>query len=233
MNGITLKVRKVNFFQRYFMKRLVNNQHAIKLSRLLTTVIALSISGSLVLATDRQKPSDLVTNSSTTPTNLPPKSTDRQSQSQVYWLRSKRNKLALIAKSLPHTTNSSSPQHALTAAMQKLLAGAPTEDLSSKIPKGTKLRSLQVYSRSARAVQTNDVYIDLSKEFRWGGGSTSVIYRVAQVIYTASSLDPNSKVFVSVEGQPIDRDYPLGGEGLILSQPTTRTQFAKDFALNL
>ncbi len=64
-----------------------------------------------------------------------------------------------------------------------------------------------------------------------------MIYRVAQVIYTASSLDDNAKVFVSVGGQSIlqrrgyanDDKHPLGGEGLILQQPTTRDRFTADF----
>ena len=56
-----------------------------------------------------------------------------------------------------------------------------------------------------------------------------MIYRVAQVIYTASSLDSNQKVFISVGGQSIDNNHPLGGEGLILQQPTTRDRFAADF----
>jgi spore germination protein GerM len=108
--------------------------------------------------------------------------------------------------------------------MQKLLAAPPGEDLSSTIPKGTKLRSL--------AVQSDGVHVDLSKEFRSGGGSTSIIYRMAQVIYTATSLNPDGKVFVSIEGQPIDRRHSLGGEGLILRQPTTRAQFLTDFPLD-
>jgi spore germination protein GerM len=106
--------------------------------------------------------------------------------------------------------------------MQQLLAAKPSENLSSTIPKGTKLRSLQV--------RADGVHIDLSREFRAGGGSTSIIYRVAQVLYTASSLNPDEKVFISVEGQQIGADFPLGGEGLILRQPTTRAQFTADFS---
>jgi spore germination protein GerM len=112
---------------------------------------------------------------------------------------------------------------------QKLLAAKPSDDLSSTIPKGTKLLGLQV--------RANGVHVDLSPEFRFsvgeatptGGGSTSMIYRVAQVIYTASSLDPDREVFISVGGQSIDNNHPLGGEGLILRQPITRSQFAADF----
>jgi spore germination protein GerM len=208
------------------MKRLLGNKHAVKRSLLLTTVVALSVwAGSLVVSPDRQKLSAPVTTSSTTPTNPPPRSTTQQSQPQVYWLRSNQNKLTLVPKPLPsNADNASSPQQVLTTAMQKLLAAQPSEDLSSTIPKGTKLLGLQVRS--------DGVHVDLSREFRSGGGSTSVIYRVAQVIYTATSLHPDGKVFISIAGQPIDRDRPLGGEGLILRQPTTRTQFAADFSLD-
>ncbi|AFY96532.1 GerMN domain-containing protein [Chamaesiphon minutus] len=210
------------------MKITVNHKHAVKLSLLLTTVVALSLwAGNLVLSPDRQKPSTPVTTSSNTPTNPPPRSTTQLSQPQVYWLRTSRNKLTLVAKSLPSNTDnnsSSSSQQVLTTAMHKLLAAQPGEDLSSTIPKGTKLRSLKV--------RADGVHVDLSREFRSGGGSTSVIYRIAQVIYTATSLNPDGKVFVSIEGQPIDEKHPLGGEGLILHQPTTRAQFLTDFPLD-
>jgi spore germination protein GerM len=32
-----------------------------------------------------------------------------------------------------------------------------------------------------------------------------------------------------IDGQSIDNNHPLGGEGLILQQPITRAQFAADF----
>lgn len=57
-----------------------------------------------------------------------------------------------------------------------------------------------------------------------------MIYRVAQVLYTAaSSLNPQAPVFLSIEGKPLNNDYPLGGEGLILEYPLTRQQFKQDF----
>ena len=200
------------------MRRLLKNKPAVKLSLLFTTVAAVGIwVGSNPIFLQYGKSLVPVTTSSTIPNN-----SSQQVQPQVYWLRSNQNKLTLVAKSLPsNTNNSGSPQQVLTISVQKLLAAKPSEDLSSTIPKGTKLLGLQV--------RADGVHVDLSPEFRSGGGSTSMIYRVAQVIYTASSLDPNAKVFIAIGGQSIDDNHPLGGEGLTLRQPTTRAQFAADF----
>ena len=199
------------------MKRLLRNKPAVKLSLLFTTVAALSIwVGSNPVFLQHEKSSVPVITSTTIPTN-----SSQQIQPQIYWLRSDRNKLTLVAKSLPPNRSGSTPQQVLTIAVQKLLLAKPSDDLSSTIPKGTKLLNLQV--------RADGVHVDLSPEFRAGGGSTSIIYRVAQVIYTASSLDLNQKVFISVGEQSINNNHPLGGEGLILRQPTTRAQFADDF----
>ncbi len=216
------------------MKKFLINKPTLKQYLLLMTAFALSTwMGSNLISLQHQKLSAPVTTSTTTPNN-----SSQQVQPQVYWLRSvrvacverNRDKLTLVAKSLPsNTPSSSSTQQGLTIAMQQLLAAQPRDDLSSTIPKGTKLLSLQI--------RADGLHVDLSPEFRSGGGSTSMIYRVAQVIYTASSLDPNQKVFIAVEGQSIlqrrgyanDDNHPLGGEGLTLRQPTTRAQFTTDF----
>jgi spore germination protein GerM len=199
------------------MKRLLINKSAVKQSLLFITVVILSIwAGSNPVSFQQEKLPASVTTSSIIPNN-----SAQQIQPQVYWLRSNQNKLSLVAKSLPPNKSGATPQQVLTIAVQNLLSAKPRDDLSSTIPKGTKLLSLQVRS--------DGVHVDLSPEFRSGGGSTSMIYRVAQVIYTSTSLDPNQKVFISVGGQSIDDLHPLGGEGLILQQPTTRTQFADDF----
>jgi spore germination protein GerM len=199
------------------MKRLLINKSAVKQSLLFITVVILSIwAGSNPVSLQYEKLPVSVTTSSTIPNN-----SAQQIQPQVYWLRSNQNKLSLVAKSLPPNKSGATPQQVLTIAVQNLLSAKPRDDLSSTIPKGTKLLSLQVRS--------DGVHVDLSPEFRSGGGSTSMIYRVAQVIYTVTSIDPNQKVFISVGGQSIDSNHPLGGEGLILQQPTTRTQFATDF----
>jgi spore germination protein GerM len=70
------------------------------------------------------------------------------------------------------------------------------------------------------------VKVDLSQEFTAGGGSSSMIARLGQIIYTASSVDPNQPVWLLVEGTPLT---VLGGEGLMVEQPLTRAQYEADF----
>jgi spore germination protein GerM len=52
--------------------------------------------------------------------------------------------------------------------------------------------------------------------------------RVAQILYTATSLQPTAKVWIDVEGKPLET---LGGEGLELKQPLTRQGFEQNFTL--
>lgn len=145
-----------------------------------------------------------------------------QLRPQTYWIKVKGNKILLTPQ--PFVVQSGLTQEvALKAALNNLLTSPQTPDLSSTIPVGTRLLSLRVTPEG--------VHVDLSAEFSQGGGSISMTYRVAQIIYTATSLDSQAQVFLAVNGQKIDEEHPLGGEGLILRQPTTRQQFAKDFAL--
>jgi len=157
--------------------------------------------------------------SPTTPTKIV------ESQAQSYWLTVSGAEITLASQPLDIPA-STEPDVALRTALETLLAG-PKEDADgvTAIPTGTRLLSFEVLPQG--------IYIDLSNEFSVGGGSSSMTTRVAQVLYTATSLDPAAGVFLSVEGQALDETYPLGGEGLLLSQPLTRAQFVKDFPPNL
>lgn len=135
---------------------------------------------------------------------------------QVYWLKDSATDLKLAPVTLK-VKSVDRDEARLTAAFNTLLSTAPSKDLSSGIPIGTTLRSLKVKSDS--------IYVDLSKAFTSGGGSSSMIGRLAQVLYTATSLNPKAKVFLSVEGKPLT---VLGGEGLIIDQPLTRSQFEQE-----
>lgn len=138
---------------------------------------------------------------------------------QVYWLKSADNQIELAASPVK-LSSAGNDEALLQAALEKLLAGSSNSALTSAIPPGTELRKV--------AIDAKGVHVDLSREFRQGGGSTAMTGRVAQVLYTATSLNPNAQVWFSIEGKPLET---LGGEGLIIDQPMTRASFERDFSL--
>ena len=137
----------------------------------------------------------------------------------VYWVKQASGKFEAVPTKVA-VKQADKPDATLQAAFNSLLAGPKDASVSSEIPKGTKLRSL--------SVENDGVYVDLSAEFTSGGGSNSMTGRLGQVIYTATSLKPNTKVWISVEGKPLEL---LGGEGLEVAQPSTRQSFDKNFPL--
>ena len=140
---------------------------------------------------------------------------------RAYWLQDTGKGLETVPNPIALQADLQ-PEAALQAAFTQLLAGPQAGDtaIATTIPTGTKLRSL--------TVESNGIHVDLSQEFTQGGGSASMTGRVAQVLYTATSLQPDAKVWLSVNGEPLET---LGGEGLLLDQPFTRQSFAKDFPL--
>jgi spore germination protein GerM len=140
-------------------------------------------------------------------------------RAKVYWISSSGAKLALTPANIDLPSDNS-PDRKLSVALERLIKGPANSDVTSSIPPDTKLNSLKV--------QKDGVHVDLSKAFTSGGGSTNMQGRLGQIIYTASSLNPADPVWVSVEGEPLK---VLGGEGLEVSQPMTRTEFSKNFSL--
>ena len=138
---------------------------------------------------------------------------------QMYQLEIVDSRIQLTPKTV--YTVATSPKLALTEALEKLLAQPSAFDPTTTIPTQTRLLDLEIGN--------DGVYVDLSQEFTRGGGSSSMIYRVAQVLYTATSIDSQTPVFLSVEGKALNDDYPLGGEGLTLKYPMTRQQFNREF----
>ncbi|MEB3829673.1 GerMN domain-containing protein [Phormidium sp. CCY1219] len=122
---------------------------------------------------------------------------------------------------MPVSVQASEEPTALVAAgFEQLFAEPQDESGFSEIPQGTQLLNLDI--------KDNGVYVDLSPEFEFGGGSTSMTARLGQVVYTATTLDPNAPVWISVNGEPLEI---LGGEGLEIPRPITRTEFDREFPL--
>jgi spore germination protein GerM len=153
------------------------------------------------------------------PTEPLAQSPSAQEQSvQVYWLKTVGDKIELAPATIAATTTQ--PTEVLQDAFETMLQGSTDPALISTIPRNTKLQKLEI--------QPDGIHVDLSPEFTQGGGSTSMMGRVAQVIYTATTLDPSAAVWISIDNQPLDL---LGGEGLVLDQPMTREAFDQNFAL--
>jgi spore germination protein GerM len=136
----------------------------------------------------------------------------------VYWLKPTDTSFDLVPQ--PMQIAATQPNQALEKAFETLLAG-PTEGTdSTTIPPGTKLLAVKTAN--------NEVHVNLSEDFTTGGGSASMIGRLGQVIYTATSVNPNAQVYIEVEGEQLE---VLGGEGLILEQPMTRESFQQNYPL--
>lgn len=143
--------------------------------------------------------------------SLPPAATAQpvRQTAQVYWLASDGSPV-----SKPLKVKAKSDQVTLAQALETLLQGPTDPNLTSAIPQGTRLLNLQV--------KGDNIYLDLSSDFERGGGSASMLGRMTQVVYTATSVQPKANLWLSVEGQPLDL---LGGEGLEIPQPATRQDF--------
>ncbi|MGL5081582.1 MAG: GerMN domain-containing protein, partial [Microcoleaceae cyanobacterium] len=151
------------------------------------------------------KPIPETTPPASPPLTPTPESAVGQQTVDVYWLQEKEGQMELAARPLPLETKDN-PNETLEVAFNYLLtppnSNKQAEKQFSEIPSNTQLLSLKMAG--------DDVYLDLSSEFVQGGGSTSMISRLGQVIYTATSLNPEAKVWISVEGEPLK---VLGGEG--------------------
>ena len=61
--------------------------------------------------------------------------------------------------------------------------------------------------------------MDLSTEFDSGGGTASMQYRLAQVVYTLTQFSTVKSVVFQIEGQTVT---VFGGEGIVLDGPVRR-----------
>ena len=121
-----------------------------------------------------------------------------------------------VARTLPDSA-------ALAPATLEALLAAPTEDeaaapnhLLTAIPTGTRALGL--------VLDGNVATVDLSGEFGSGGGSESMLGRVAQVVYTLTALPGIDAVLFHIDGRPVEA---LGGEGIVLEDPQTRDDYTE------
>lgn len=139
---------------------------------------------------------------------------------EIFWLQNTGSGLKLVPQTVQVKAVGKSPNQVLEGAFQQLLAGAAEGTESTTIPKQTKLLGVKELA--------DGIHVNLSEDFTSGGGSSSMMGRVGQVVYTATSLNKNAKVYIEVNGKQLD---VVGGEGLELEQPLTRESFDKNYSL--
>lgn len=129
---------------------------------------------------------------------------------RVYFARGEY--LGVVTRTVPET-----PAIA-RAAVEELLAGPNTAETSwgfgSEVPEGTRLLGLTIDGGTAR--------VDLSRDFESGGGMLSVTMRLAQVVYTLTQFPTVERVVLMMDGEVVD---VFTGEGLMLDEPRTRSDF--------
>lgn len=110
------------------------------------------------------------------------------------------------------------------AAMTVLLAGPSDKERAARprigtiIPAGTELLGIQISDGVAT--------VDLSGEFASGGGSFSVLGRLAQVVYTMTQFSSVDRVRFELDGEPVT---VFSSEGIILDNPVSRATYHDEF----
>lgn len=106
------------------------------------------------------------------------------------------------------------------AAMQALLQGPNEAEMGARpamytvVPEGTRFLGLRIDDGTAT--------VNLSREFEQGGGSASVLGRLAQVVYTLTQFPTVEDVRFELDGQPVT---VFSGEGVVLDAPVGRDDY--------
>jgi len=124
--------------------------------------------------------------------------------------------LVPVLRTVPQTTRTAQ------AAMTALLAGPTNAEsagrtITTAIPDGTTVKSVSTKNGVAT--------VDLSTEFGTSGGTESMRYRLAQVVYTLTQFSSVKSVLFQVEGQTVTT---FGTEGIVLNGPSKRADWTAE-----
>lgn len=141
----------------------------------------------------------------TSPETSPPPA--ETTSAAVYFLRD--GKIAPVRRTILETP------HPELAAVSALLEG-PTDDeaaegLVTAIPETTEVRGVSVKDGVAT--------VDLSGDFDDGGGSASMLGRVAQIVATLTRFEGVERVAFELDGKKVES---IGGEGVVVDPPIGR-----------
>lgn len=120
--------------------------------------------------------------------------------------------VGVVSRQVPYTVSV-----AAAAARQLLLGPTAAEramGFSTAVPAGTQLLGLSLRDGLAT--------VDLSTPFTGGGGSLSMMLRLAEVTFTLTQFPTIDRVAYRVDGRLLT---VLGGEGIVLDHPASRASF--------
>jgi germination protein M len=145
------------------------------------------------------------------PTESPSSNGEANTSTYEVWFIEKKGRFLQVA----YRSQESIPRIG-TAALESLLRGPVTDDgkISSAIPSDAKLLNLTIADGLAT--------VDLSSEFESGGGSFSMLGRLAQVVFTITQFPTVDSVAFKIDGEPVD---VFSSEGIALDKPQTRQDF--------
>lgn len=130
---------------------------------------------------------------------------------RLYFIRGE--KIGVAGRAI---TGTDEPASDAFLAMEALLDGPSVQDreygLDTVIPAGTTVSGVEIRDGTAT--------VDLSPEFESGGGSLSMLLRIAQVVCTLTQFDGVDSVAFKLDGEPAES---IGGEGVIVDPPLSRT----------
>jgi hypothetical protein len=152
------------------------------------------------------------TTSTTAPTGSTTTTTVTEDTMTLNVYYSRGELISAAARVVPKT------QQVGAAAMNALLEGPTAVEeeagMVTNIPAGTTFLGLTIDDGVAT--------VDLSKEYASGGGTLSMMMRLAEVVFTLTQFPTVDGVNFKLDGEPID---VLGGEGLILNHPMSRSDY--------
>jgi germination protein M len=147
----------------------------------------------------------------------------RASEVEVYFVRfdaARKGTLAAVRRPAPRGTL----ETRLAAALGDLIAGPRPSGrgdepaMVTEIPPGTTLLGVRVSGGIAT--------VNLSKTYAAGGGSTSMLARVWQVVYTATQFPEAPAAQILIDGRRVEA---LGGEGVLIGAPLRRSAAPPSF----
>jgi germination protein M len=152
------------------------------------------------------------THGGATPAPTPSPSPEGTTAVRIYLFSGEQ--LVSVQREVPRT------QAIARAAMEQLLAGpndaerAASPPIGSNVPGRTLLLGINIRDGLAT--------VDLSREFESGGGSASMLGRLAQVVYTLTQFPTVDRVALHLDGRPVT---VFSGEGILIDRPLTRAEY--------